>query len=67
VARAEAGTPREKLFHSLAAEAASQDMRARHHKVASGGNLRAAVFGVNDGLVSNGRHAARRRPGVSER
>lgn len=122
VAQTEAGTPREKLFHSLAAEAESQatiwaasagkaggvvpaayepdlrarivallvrrygprsvrpvlaamkvrglsvythaqtghprpttieDMRARHRNVASGGNLRAAVFGVNDGLVSN--------------
>jgi VIT1/CCC1 family predicted Fe2+/Mn2+ transporter len=30
-----------------------EDMKARHRNVASGGNLRAAVFGVNDGLVSN--------------
>jgi VIT1/CCC1 family predicted Fe2+/Mn2+ transporter len=30
-----------------------EDMAARHRGVASGGNLRAAVFGVNDGLVSN--------------
>jgi VIT1/CCC1 family predicted Fe2+/Mn2+ transporter len=30
-----------------------QDMQARHRTVGSGGNLRAAVFGVNDGLVSN--------------
>jgi VIT1/CCC1 family predicted Fe2+/Mn2+ transporter len=30
-----------------------EDMRARHRNVGSGGNLRAAVFGVNDGLVSN--------------
>jgi VIT1/CCC1 family predicted Fe2+/Mn2+ transporter len=29
------------------------DMKARHRNVGSGGNLRAAVFGVNDGLVSN--------------
>lgn len=29
------------------------DMQARHRSVAGGGNLRAAVFGVNDGLVSN--------------
>lgn len=30
-----------------------KDVGRRHHGVASGGNLRAAVFGVNDGLVSN--------------
>jgi VIT1/CCC1 family predicted Fe2+/Mn2+ transporter len=30
-----------------------EDMQARHRNVATGGNLRAAVFGVNDGLVSN--------------
>jgi VIT1/CCC1 family predicted Fe2+/Mn2+ transporter len=30
-----------------------EDMQARHRGVSSGGNLRAAVFGVNDGLVSN--------------
>ena len=29
------------------------DVGARHRSAASGGNLRAAVFGVNDGLVSN--------------
>lgn len=29
------------------------DMQARHRGASSGGNLRAAVFGVNDGLVSN--------------
>jgi VIT1/CCC1 family predicted Fe2+/Mn2+ transporter len=29
------------------------DMKARHPNVGGGGNLRAAVFGVNDGLVSN--------------
>ncbi len=32
---------------------AIQDMAARHGGAGSGGNLRAAVFGVNDGLVSN--------------
>jgi hypothetical protein len=30
-----------------------EDMQARHRNVGTGGNLRAAVFGVNDGLVSN--------------
>ena len=30
-----------------------EDMKARHRGVSSGGSLRAAVFGVNDGLVSN--------------
>lgn len=30
-----------------------EDMKARHRGVASGGSLRAAVFGINDGLVSN--------------
>lgn len=30
-----------------------EDMKRRHRGVASGGNLRAAVFGVNDGLISN--------------
>jgi len=29
------------------------DMAARHRGIGTGGNLRAAVFGVNDGLVSN--------------
>lgn len=29
------------------------DVSRRHHGVGSGGNLRAAVFGVNDGLISN--------------
>ncbi len=29
------------------------EVGARHRDVASGGNLRAAVFGVNDGLISN--------------
>ena len=30
-----------------------EDMQARHRNVGAGANLRAAVFGVNDGLVSN--------------
>jgi len=30
-----------------------QDMAARHQGLGQGGNLRAAVFGANDGLVSN--------------
>ena len=30
-----------------------EDMQARHRNVATGGNLRAAVFGASDGLVSN--------------
>ncbi len=30
-----------------------EDMQLRHKNVTSGGNLRAAVFGINDGLVSN--------------
>lgn len=30
-----------------------EDMAKRHRGLAAGGNLRAAVFGVNDGLVSN--------------
>jgi VIT1/CCC1 family predicted Fe2+/Mn2+ transporter len=30
-----------------------EDVGKRHHGVSGGGNLRAAVFGVNDGLVSN--------------
>ena len=32
---------------------ASTGAERRHRGLASGGNLRAAVFGVNDGLVSN--------------
>ncbi len=32
---------------------ASAGMEGRHRGLAGGGNLRAAVFGVNDGLVSN--------------
>lgn len=30
-----------------------EDMASRHRNVTGGGNLRAAVFGINDGLVSN--------------
>jgi len=30
-----------------------EDMASRHRSVRSGGNLRAAVFGINDGLISN--------------
>lgn len=30
-----------------------EEVGGRHRDVASGGNLRAAVFGINDGLVSN--------------
>ncbi len=30
-----------------------EEMASRHRGVGSGGNLRAAVFGINDGLVSN--------------
>lgn len=30
-----------------------EDMASRHRSVGFGGNLRAAVFGVNDGLISN--------------
>jgi len=30
-----------------------EEVGRRHRSVASGGNLRAAVFGVNDGLISN--------------
>jgi vacuolar iron transporter family protein len=39
--------------HSMPTSAASGAMERRHRGLASGGNLRAAVFGVNDGLVSN--------------
>ena len=30
-----------------------EDMASRHRGVGAGGNLRAAVFGINDGLISN--------------
>ena len=39
------------LTHAMPTEVG--EVGARHRGVASGGNLRAAVFGVNDGLVSN--------------
>jgi VIT1/CCC1 family predicted Fe2+/Mn2+ transporter len=39
------------LGHAMPTSAA--DVGRRHRGVATGGNLRAAVFGVNDGLVSN--------------
>ena len=39
------------LTHAMPTEVG--EVGARHRGVGSGGNLRAAVFGVNDGLVSN--------------
>jgi len=30
-----------------------EDMASRHRGIGTGGNLRAAVFGINDGLISN--------------
>lgn len=39
------------LTHAM--PTALADVGARHRNVARGGNLRAAVFGINDGLVSN--------------
>ena len=39
------------LTHAMPTEVG--EVGARHRGVVSGGNLRAAVFGVNDGLVSN--------------
>ena len=30
-----------------------EDMASRHHGIGTGGNLRAAIFGVNDGALSN--------------
>ena len=43
------------LYHGPAPHAmpVSVDFKERRHRVSEGGNLRAAVFGVNDGLVSN--------------
>ncbi len=43
------------LYHGPAPHAmpVSADFKERRHRVSEGGNLRAAVFGVNDGLVSN--------------
>jgi hypothetical protein len=39
--------------HAMPTSAASGMSERRHRGLAAGGNLRAAVFGVNDGLVSN--------------
>jgi VIT1/CCC1 family predicted Fe2+/Mn2+ transporter len=42
--------------HALVGHAmpvSTRDLGARHRRTAAGANLRAAVFGVNDGLVSN--------------
>lgn len=36
-----------------ASQAPGSEMGKRHRGIGSGGNLRAAVFGVNDGLISN--------------
>ena len=36
-----------------ATQHAGSEMRQKHRGVGAGGNLRAAVFGVNDGLISN--------------
>ncbi|MCU0841696.1 MAG: VIT1/CCC1 transporter family protein [Thiobacillaceae bacterium] len=43
------------LYHGPAPHGTptSADFREKRHRAADGGNLRAAVFGVNDGLVSN--------------
>ncbi len=43
------------LYHAPAPHGmpVSADFKERRHRTADGGNLRAAVFGVNDGLVSN--------------
>ena len=43
------------LYHGPAPHAmpTSADFKERRHRTSDGGNLRAAVFGVNDGLVSN--------------
>ncbi len=45
------------LYHSASPPHSTpvslEQMRAESHKTGGGGNLRAAVFGVNDGLVSN--------------
>lgn len=43
------------LYHAPAPHGmpVSADFKERGHRTADGGNLRAAVFGVNDGLVSN--------------
>ncbi len=43
------------LYHAPAPHTmpTSVDFKERRHRTADGGNLRAAVFGMNDGLVSN--------------
>lgn len=43
------------LYHAPAPHGmpTSADFREKRHRTSDGGNLRAAVFGVNDGLVSN--------------
>ncbi len=40
-------------IHGHATQAPGGEMGKRHRGMGSGGNLRAAVFGVNDGLISN--------------
>src|SRR5205809_640660 len=54
-AEAETDARRAQLFLALAGEAEAQAAiwRAQLTALGGGGNLRAAVFGVNDGLVSN--------------
>ena len=39
--------------HGHTTQAPGSEMGKRHRGMGSGGNLRAAVFGVNDGLISN--------------
>ena len=40
-------------MHGHTSQAPGGEMGKRHRGMGSGGNLRAAVFGVNDGLISN--------------
>ncbi len=40
-------------MHGHASQEPGSEMGKRHRGMGSGGNLRAAVFGVNDGLISN--------------
>ena len=40
-------------MHGDTSQAPDGEMSKRHRGMGSGGNLRAAVFGVNDGLISN--------------
>lgn len=40
-------------IHGHASQEPGSEMGKRHRGMGSGGNLRAAVFGVNDGLISN--------------